>query len=628
MQAADQSNERLHQQASAQYLQGNFEEALATWKQILANDPGDERASEGVRLCQLLTEDADAAAAAPANEPPAADAAPATTSDAPPIDVGETDVPAAEDAIEFKVPDLQIDLPQTQTPDPVRQSEGIDLGAEPEILELDGEIPQVPATEPSEETVEPQPATAALDPPAAASEATSESNAETAEPELGTIVDGILGDDTAPGLEETSAAELQKRVQDLVAEARAAYDGGDTLTAHSVLTRIFILDEKNADALQLQEQIEDGVPASTEHVDVADLDAPDYSAAPGESDLAADAPAEPAGADVVAPPAAGEQPETEPAADEGLQLEVLETAPEPTLDEALTSETLDDPAADELPEFDVDGEFEDQEESYDDEFETVEPAAGKIKLPQLAAGSSKTRWIVIGVAVGLFVVVGVGFWMKLRAIEIREVAPPIAQPVEAAAEPVNDPEAQAEAAQVEPEAAPQPNVAPTEDVATLLERANNAFEAGEYSQAILAFNAALKIQPDHFEANERMQAATERYREQQEIQQQWIAATSLFRDHEYRSAMQMFYRLPVNSEENRVRLERYTENGWYNMGLLALRSGQCDRARQHFEEAVQLDPEDADINMALALCETCEGGTRRSGFQRAVAAMPLRGLDD
>jgi len=41
-----------------------------------------------------------------------------------------------------------------------------------------------------------------------------------------------------------------------------------------------------------------------------------------------------------------------------------------------------------------------------------------------------------------------------------------------------------------------------------------------------------------------------------------------------------------------------------------------------------VNAEDPDIAMALALCETCEGGAHKSGFQRAVAAMQIRGLDD
>lgn len=492
MPVSDQSNERLHQQASAQYLQGKFDEALATWRQILTGDAEDERAIEGVRLCELLTGDGEPAATA-------------ATSDEQPSDVAEINVAAPEDLIEFEVPDLEIDLPE----------------------------------KPSVDT-------------------------ERAEAELTPIVDGILGDDTAPGIEDAAAAELKKRVQDLTGEAQAAYDGGDPETARTVLARAFILDESNAEALQLQEQIKDGIAATTEQIKVADLD---------------------------------------------------------------------DPATDSFPEFDVDAEFEEEEEQ--DEISEVEseaavPAPSKIRLPQLDLAGMKTRWIVIGVGLGIFVMVGVGLWMKLRTLESPDVAPPIMASVEAVPAPEADTDLVVEApvARVEPEPAPQLNLAPPEDIATLLERGNKAFAAGQYSTAIVAFDAVLKQQPDHFEANERMQVATEDYRRQQEIQQQWIAAASLFRNGEYRSAMQMFYRLPENSEEDRLRLERYKKNGWYNMGLLALRSGQCALARGHIEEAAQVDPEDADIAMVLALCDTCEGGTRRNGFQRAVAAMSIRGLED
>jgi len=507
MPVSDQSNQRLHQQASAQYLQGKFDEALATWRQILTDDPEDERATEGVRLCELLTEDGEPAATA-------------ATSDEPPSEVAEINIAAPEDPIEFEVPDLEIDLPEKPSVD-----------------------------------------------------------AECAEAELNPIVDGILGDDTAQGIEDAAAAELKKRVQDLIGEAQAAYDGGDTESARTVLARVFILDESNADALQLQEQIKNEIAATTEQIEVADLDAPENPAP---------------------------------------------TKAEPTLDDAAT---------DSFPEFDVDAEFEEEEEQdeiSEVESEAVVPAPSKIRLPQLDLASMKTRWIVIGVGLGIFVMVGVGLWMKLRTLETPDVAPPTVASVEAvpAPEPNTDLVVEAPVAQVEPEPAPQLNLAPPEDLATLLERGNKAFAAGEYSTAIVAFNAVLKQQPNHFEANDRMQLATEGYRRQQETQQQWIAATSLFRDGEYRSAMQMFYRLPENSDEDRVRLERYTENGWYNMGLLALRSGQCALARGHLEEAAQVDPEDADIAMALALCDTCEGGTRRNGFQRAVAAMSIRGLDD
>ena len=57
MQATDETISQLHQNASTHYLQGRFPEAVDAWRQILTANPQDERALEGVRLCELLTED-------------------------------------------------------------------------------------------------------------------------------------------------------------------------------------------------------------------------------------------------------------------------------------------------------------------------------------------------------------------------------------------------------------------------------------------------------------------------------------------------------------------------------------------------------------------------------------------
>ena len=316
-------------------------------------------------------------------------------------------------------------------------------------------------------------------------------------------------------------------------------------------------------------------------------------------------------------------------AGDGLELQDLQAAPEPAAETVAEPGRVEAPAEaeDDFADFDVDEEIADIDDLEDEELEAAETGKAGIKLPQLDVGNSKTRFIAIGVVVGLVLVVGVGFWMKLRAVETIEPAAPTAQAGEPATSPGPAAAAEAQPAETPPAEVETTPPVPGEDVATLLDRANTAYEAGDYASAIVALDAVLKQDPGHFEANEKMQAATAAYKRQQEVQQQWGAAAALFRDGEFRSAMQMFYRLPVDGEENRLRLERYKVNGWYNMGLLALRSGQCELARSHFSEASQIDPEDADVEMALALCDTCEGGTRRSGFQRALASMKMRSLD-
>lgn len=511
MQASKQDTERLHQQASAYYLQGQFNAALNVWRQILVAHPGDERAREGLRLCELLTEEG-----ATESEPHVA--------------------AFADGGGEFEVPELEIDLP--------------DLSAQAQ----EAAIPEVDVE---------------FEPPA----------------------DGVAG---------TASSELQKRIEDLMREAVEAYRRGDGDTARNVLVRVFILDETHADALLLQEQIESGVPAPTEFVDVADLDAPEHNAAPGEFDLTSDDP-EVAEPDVENETAAHE-------GIEGLQLAGIETDP---------VASIDDIALEPLPEFDAGV----------DPLEGPEARPKRIRLPQLDAASSKTRWIVIGVVLGIVAVAGISFWMKLGDTTIRDdvsapvatsVLPPLEQPAEAA--PAKEP---AGAADIE-----APSAVPTEDVDTLLARGRKAIEGHEYAAAIVAFHSVLEQQPAHVEAVESLAAATQSYKLQQEHEKQWLAAIALFRDGEYPSSMRMLYRLPTDGPDEVARLDRYKENGWYNMGLQALRSGDCATGRSHIEEAKQLDPDDPDIVTALTLCDSCEAGSRKIGFQRAVKAISLRGLDD
>jgi tetratricopeptide (TPR) repeat protein len=46
--------EELHSRASGHYLKGDFAAATATWRQVLEFQPADERAREGIRLCEQL----------------------------------------------------------------------------------------------------------------------------------------------------------------------------------------------------------------------------------------------------------------------------------------------------------------------------------------------------------------------------------------------------------------------------------------------------------------------------------------------------------------------------------------------------------------------------------------------
>ena len=62
-----------------EYLQGEFQAALETWRELLELDPEDDRALEGVKLCKMLAED-EGSQTAPAAEPTKAPAPAASAS--------------------------------------------------------------------------------------------------------------------------------------------------------------------------------------------------------------------------------------------------------------------------------------------------------------------------------------------------------------------------------------------------------------------------------------------------------------------------------------------------------------------------------------------------------------------
>jgi tetratricopeptide (TPR) repeat protein len=224
----------LHQKASSHYLEGEFAAALETWRELLELDPENERALEGVRLCELLAEEGEGMASdddAAAEQAPAEAAAAAPESTLDDLDelleskLDRTSPAAAEKAAVEEQPDAAL-------PDPSRQQEGIDFGegAEPETLNLAGESCQPSASE-----------------------------GEVA-PEFDFDF-GELDEHVAPTPETaaaTAAADgLRGRADELLAEARSAHEAGDLEAAQGILKRLFILDENHEQALALRQEILD-----------------------------------------------------------------------------------------------------------------------------------------------------------------------------------------------------------------------------------------------------------------------------------------------------------------------------------------------------------------------------------
>lgn len=228
--------EELHRQASGHYLKGEFVDAMAAWRQVLDLKPDDERAREGIRLCEQLDGGVDPSPQADSTgSPQAAPASPPQEMD----DPGELDI------------EVECDL---SAPEPA--------AAEPEAPADDGQpmldLSQLGEVAPAgAEPVEAAPA-----------------GAEPAE----VAPAGEPVESPEQSAEEAAADELRRRIDALLSEARSLADQGVVGPAMSAVDRVLILDEENEEAIALRDSLQEATgepapaPAPSEDAPALELD--------------------------------------------------------------------------------------------------------------------------------------------------------------------------------------------------------------------------------------------------------------------------------------------------------------------------------------------------------------------
>jgi len=531
--------ETLHEKASGHYLQGDLAAALTTWRQLLEAAPGDERAVEGVRLCEQAM---------------GAEQQDVTVAGQSPFAVG------------------------TGSPEPNTLG---DMNLDEELSELDMALDF--GTKPVTDEAEDLPDLAPSD----------------GEPEAAAKPAGVANWQwQSPGGEEdvesSAALRLRRRANELLASALVAMESSRHDEALNILERILILDEDNEAARSLIEKMrQDGVITDA---DPAPRDADDPSAIDWGTEEAVPL-------DLATP-----------------QLDDLELE-EPLTDLEAPIEDLDVP---------LDADDPDPGPEQDSpETDASAVAAG----PEPGSRFSRKSMIIAAVA-GVVLLGGGGFWAFRTFFGSggAEQAPPsvpvtvetAAAAVEAALGPVGTPAGlpggSTDPAQGEDSA--EQTLATRH--ADLIASGDEAFAAGEFGTAVRIYNEALRLEPDRAETEAKLSDAGERYRAQAEIDAKWDEAIAEYRSGNYRAALTLFYRLPVRGDADEV--DRFKANGWYNLGVGALKAGRCDAALSHLEDAGSFRGGDEAILAGLALARSCDTGSKE--YRRKIDALRTRALSD
>jgi tetratricopeptide (TPR) repeat protein len=419
------------------------------------------------------------------------------------------------------------------------------------------------------------------------------------------------GEATDASPSEASATELRSRVNELLAEALTHYEQGRKEEALGVLERLFILDEQNDAARALRENIqaELGEQAGAAEASAQDAPAvPEAAAEPDMEPLSAAQPAEHEPPPALAPQAPAIMPEAQ---DEGVGQLDLDS---------------------EVGEFDID-------ESEEDGAEMPSLAEAAEKRRTRGKGLSKQSMLVVAAVVVIAAVGGGLAWYFMggpggsgegdgsseNAVAQAGGGVPVNPvPMEPAQ---GEPPALTQSEGVESQPSdPGSGGSESQQVRGLMAKAQNAMDKGDYAGAVLAFNKVLELDPTHAEARASLDEAGELYREQKSLNEKRENAYDAFNRGNYRAALQILYRLP--KDEDGERLNRYMRNGWYNMGLQALRAYNCGSAVTNFKEARDLDPDDHEVLLALDLARTCRFSKNNQAFHDEVRGMAFRGLED
>jgi tetratricopeptide (TPR) repeat protein len=117
-------------------------------------------------------------------------------------------------------------------------------------------------------------------------------------------------------------------------------------------------------------------------------------------------------------------------------------------------------------------------------------------------------------------------------------------------------------------------------------------QRGAYAEASATFAKILDLDPANIEAKEQLDQAASKVQEQKKLEEDLQSGKQFFVEKDYESALRKFYRLP--KDRNLGEVDLFIRNAWFNWAVMSLKGGNCVEALQRLEEALTLHPEDQE----------------------------------
>lgn len=560
---------QLHEYASECYLSGDYEGALQAWRDVLGLDPSDEQALGGLRLAAQFVEHA----------PPAFTEGRASVEHE--LDQGLRILdglsattllhPDAADELIDRVPESE---PEPELVGELEREEILDSWETPALQpEEDGSFGLEPIARPSPAPV--------------------------------------------PGM-SAAAAELSRRVNDLLSEAKVKAAAGERDEALAILARLAILDEDNEEAVLLRSQIEAEGASDLDKVERAIIE----GVAALEADRLDDAENFLREALALAP----EHREArhylekvverrESGGEEMLSVGNGESAPP---ENAVHLATNVDSAQRNKAPAPRPPRTEPIENSKFAESAESAPSPFRLTLPP------RKFLIWAGIGVGVLACAAIALLRPTGGTPSEMAAGKAVAPLSRPKRP-GKPVPPANSGANEPaQAVPASPEDAAKLIASGLAMGRSLMNSGDFGGAVVAFNEALALDPRNVEARAGLEDAGERYKASKAEREALNSIKLAFRDGEYTSGLRLAYRLPPSVST------AYTDAvkvaGWYNLAVVALRAGECNEALSHLDEALAIAPKDAEAKELRELASRYVDAVKDRVFLDRVEGLGFRPL--
>jgi tetratricopeptide (TPR) repeat protein len=625
------SIQRLLTEATAHYHSGKYREAIQMWQQVLASEPGNQRATEGIRMASLLLEE-------------------------------------AQDAVRANPADSGTPAESSESPENIaRVREGIQ-----KVQELLAASRHLEALEACKSLL-------ALAPQSAA---------------VHEILDEARGAyEAQPFINEHLEMARQLFVQERLDEASAELHKIFFLNPYHVEAKklegkILALKQKRAPAASLSAapsappEEEKTVQAPVGPMEAPAVDAPTLPAPGEESVLNENWEAELAHLDLRAPaspPAAQAQSKAAPPAEalaevQGEKLEIVNLSENPGLS-ALGPETGDSAPAGQAAEpqgrsgrdLDLSGLVADEEpevmaggaEAPDgstglkpsNESGAVRPSAGASRRGR---GGAVMKYALPGL--GILIGGGAAWWyFGLQPSSMggggNPSSPPQIQATQStgAPGPRTGPGGRANLGlsssgsrgssgtasaglqvpgqgEALPSTPPPPSPEQTrQEISRHFDEGRFSLERGRYQEAVRSFSRILDLDPANLEAKQQLDEAASKVLEQKRLEEDLQTAKEFFVEKDYESALRKFYRLP--RDRNLGDLDLFIRNAWYDWAVVSMKGGNCMEALKRLQEALTVDSNDKEAAKQQEVAEHYRDRPKDRVFYAYVDRLTYRTLN-